>query len=48
MNKQMQTNKKQNQQTKKQTKFQVQEQQNFSLSLNSGVTPPASHPGVGI
>jgi hypothetical protein len=26
----------------------VQEQQNFSLSLSSGVTPPASSPGVGI
>jgi hypothetical protein len=32
----------------KNKKLQVQEQQNFSLSLNSGVTPPASSPGVGI
>jgi uncharacterized protein YggL (DUF469 family) len=40
-----QTNKKQNKQTKK---LHVQEQQNFSLSLSSGVTPPASSPGVGI
>jgi hypothetical protein len=29
-------------------KFQVQEQQNFSLSLSSGVIPPTSSPGVGI
>jgi hypothetical protein len=33
------------QQTKK---LQVQEQQNFSLGLSSGVTLPASSPGVGI
>jgi hypothetical protein len=42
-----QTNKKQNKQTTKKT-LQVQEQCNFSLSLNSGVTPPASSPGTGI
>jgi hypothetical protein len=40
-----QTNKKQNKPTKK---LLVQEQKNFSLSLSSGFTPPASSPGVGI
>jgi hypothetical protein len=34
-------------QTNKQ-KLQVQDQQNFSLSLSSGVTPPVASPGVGI
>jgi hypothetical protein len=29
-------------------KHQVQEQENFSLSLSSGVTPLASSPGMGI
>jgi hypothetical protein len=43
MNKQTRTK-----QIKKQTKLQVQEQKNFSLSLNSGVTPPASSFGVSI
>jgi uncharacterized membrane protein len=43
MNKQ--TNK---QKETKKEKHQVQEQQNFSLSLSSGVTPLASSPGVGI
>jgi hypothetical protein len=40
-----------NKQETKQTnkgKLQVQEQQNFSLSLSSGVTPLASSPGIGI
>jgi hypothetical protein len=45
MNKQTQTNKKQNKQTHK--KLQVQEQWNFSLS-SSGVTPSASSARVGI
>jgi hypothetical protein len=44
MNKQTQTR---NKDINKQ-KFQVEEQYNFSLILSSGVTPPASHPGVGI
>jgi hypothetical protein len=43
MNKQ--TINKTNKQTKK---LHVQEQCNFSLTLSSGVTPPASSPGVGI
>jgi hypothetical protein len=34
--------------TNKKQKLQVQEQQNFSLGLTSGVIPPASSPGVGI
>jgi hypothetical protein len=42
------TNKQEAKQTNKHTKkFQVQEQQNFSLS-SSGVTPSASSLGVGI
>jgi hypothetical protein len=36
------------QETNKQQKLQVQDQQNFSLSLSSSVTPPVSSPGVGI
>jgi hypothetical protein len=39
------TNTQETEQTNKQ-KFQVQEQQNFSLILSSGVTPPASNLGV--
>jgi hypothetical protein len=36
-----------NKQTNKKA-LQIQEQQNFSFSLSSGVIPPASSPGVGI
>jgi hypothetical protein len=36
------------QQMNKHKKLQVQEQQNFSLRLSSGVTLPAFSPGVGI
>jgi uncharacterized protein YggL (DUF469 family) len=42
-----QRNKKQNKQKTKKA-LHVQEQQNLSLSLSSGVTPPASSPGVGM
>jgi hypothetical protein len=42
------TNRKQNKQTTSKQKFQVQEQWNFSLSLSSDVTPPASSPGAHI
>jgi hypothetical protein len=50
-NEQTNTNKKRtSKQTNKQTnqKFQIQEQKNFSLSLISGITPPASNPSVGV
>jgi hypothetical protein len=48
MNKQ--TRNKQTKNPSKQTNKnpQVQKQQNFSLSLSSGVTPPASSPDIGI
>jgi hypothetical protein len=48
MDKHTHTNKQETKQTNKHTKkFQVREQQSFSLS-SSGVTPSASSPGVGI
>jgi hypothetical protein len=43
-----QTRNKNKQKNKTKQKLHVQEQWHFSLSLSSGVTPPASSPGVDI
>jgi hypothetical protein len=44
MNKETQTNKKQNKQTNKNSRFR----NNFSHILSSGITPPVFNPVVGI